>query len=106
MLIYCSSGFCHHSAVVDADHWPDETALLDLCRKAVCTRCGMIGADVRPNWDERPAGEPDRRTVAAAMKEIVLVRLALDATTGARLPFHGNRQTRSSFRAFFQTESC
>jgi hypothetical protein len=22
-------------------------------RKAVCTKCGMIGADVRPNWNER-----------------------------------------------------
>jgi hypothetical protein len=21
----------------------------------VCTRCGIIGADARPNWQERPA---------------------------------------------------
>jgi hypothetical protein len=34
--------------------------LLDLNRKAVCTKCtkcGMIGADVRPNWSERPPPE-------------------------------------------------
>jgi len=49
LLIYCSTGLCHHSAVIDADRWPDDTALLDLDRRAVCTRCGMIGADVRPN---------------------------------------------------------
>jgi hypothetical protein len=55
--------------------------LLDLDRRAVCTRCGMIGADVRPNWNERP---PDRRTVA--MKEIVVVSLAADAKTGALIP--------------------
>jgi hypothetical protein len=54
LLIYCSTGLCHHSAVVDADRWPDDTVLPDLDRKAVCTKCGMIGADVRPNWSERP----------------------------------------------------
>jgi hypothetical protein len=27
-------------AVVDADHWPDDTVLLDLDRRAVCTKCG------------------------------------------------------------------
>jgi hypothetical protein len=57
LLIYCSTGLCHHSAVVDSDRWPDETALLDLDRRAVCTKCGMIGADVRPNWSERPNPE-------------------------------------------------
>jgi hypothetical protein len=31
--------------VVDADRWPDETVLLDLDLRAVCTKCGMIGAD-------------------------------------------------------------
>jgi hypothetical protein len=55
LLIYCSAGpSCHHSAVVDADRWPDETVLPDLDGRAVCTKCGMIGADVRPNWTERP----------------------------------------------------
>jgi hypothetical protein len=54
LLIFCSTGLCHHRAVIDADAWPDETLLLDLSTKAVCTRCGMIGADVRPNWRERP----------------------------------------------------
>jgi hypothetical protein len=56
LLIYCSTGLCHHSAVVDAD-WPDETVLRDLDRRAVCIKCGMMGADVRPNWSERPQPE-------------------------------------------------
>src|ERR1700722_5870817 len=61
LLIYCSAGlYCHHSAVVDADRWPDDTVLLDLDAKAVCTRCGIIGADVRPNGSERP--EPESLT--------------------------------------------
>jgi hypothetical protein len=55
VLIYCTQGlYCHHSAVINADRWPDETVLLDLDHRAVCTRCGIVGADVRPNWSERP----------------------------------------------------
>jgi hypothetical protein len=48
LLIYCTSGPCYHSAIVDADRWSDDTVLLDLDRRAVCTKCGMIGAEVRP----------------------------------------------------------
>jgi hypothetical protein len=80
LLIYCTQGlFCHHSAVVDADRWPDDTVLLDLDRKAVCTKCGVIGADVRPNWSERP--QPlslTGRASAPAMKDIDIVSLAAD----------------------------
>jgi hypothetical protein len=57
LLIYCSTGLCHHSATVDADRWPDDTAVRDLCPKAVCTRCEIIGADVRPDWTQRAPGE-------------------------------------------------
>jgi hypothetical protein len=46
-----------HSATVEADRWPDETAVRDLRRKAVCTKCGMKGADVRPDWSDRPQPE-------------------------------------------------
>jgi hypothetical protein len=54
LLIYCSTGRCHHSAVINADRWSDDTGLSP---KSVCTKCGMIGADVRPNWSERPRPE-------------------------------------------------
>jgi hypothetical protein len=50
LLIYCGSGRCHHSATVNADWLTDETPVRSLCRRMVCTRCGMIGADVRPDW--------------------------------------------------------
>jgi hypothetical protein len=56
-LIYCSTGHSHHSALVEVDRWPDDAVLLDLGRRAVCTKCGMTGADVRPNWSERPPPE-------------------------------------------------
>ena len=29
---------------------PDETPLRALCPRMVCTACGLIGADVRPDW--------------------------------------------------------
>jgi hypothetical protein len=50
LLIYCDSGRCHHSALMNADWLPDHTAVRSLCPRMVCTRCGMIGADVRPDW--------------------------------------------------------
>jgi hypothetical protein len=50
LLVYCSSGRCHHSARINADWLPDETSVRSLCARMVCTRCGMIGADVRPDW--------------------------------------------------------
>jgi hypothetical protein len=33
-----------------SDWLPDDTLLLDLDHRMVCTRCGLIGADVRPDW--------------------------------------------------------
>src|ERR1700738_1519263 len=50
LLVYCNSGRCHHRATMNADWLSDETPLQSLCRRMVCTRCGMIGADVRPDW--------------------------------------------------------
>jgi hypothetical protein len=59
LLIYCTEGlWCYHSAVIDADRWPDDTVLLDLDRKLVCTKCGIIGGQVRPNWDEADLRRP------------------------------------------------
>jgi hypothetical protein len=50
LLVYCISGRCHHSAVMDGDWLADDISVRSLCRRMVCTRCGMIGADVRPDW--------------------------------------------------------
>ena len=50
LLVYCVSPWCNHSATLSLDSLRDDTALLDLCSRMVCTRCGLIGADVRPDW--------------------------------------------------------
>jgi hypothetical protein len=79
----------------------------DLGRRAVCTKCSKIGADVRPNWSELPPPESLNRRAQAAMKEIVLVTLAIVTEIGKidpKAPFmvdsrraagvaHGRRMT-------------
>jgi hypothetical protein len=50
LLVYCSSGFCNHSATLNGDWLSDDVPVRSLCRRMVCTKCGMIGADVRPDW--------------------------------------------------------
>jgi hypothetical protein len=50
LLVYCVSPWCNHSATLNADWLPDDTALLDLGHRMVCSRCGLIGADTRPDW--------------------------------------------------------
>jgi len=45
---------CHHASVVDVGSWPDLVPVPAFGPRMVCTRCGIIGADVRPNWREQP----------------------------------------------------
>jgi hypothetical protein len=50
LLVYCGSGRCHHSATLSGARCPDDMPVRSLCGRMVCTRCGYIGADVRPDW--------------------------------------------------------
>ena len=56
LLVYCASMECNHRARIDADWLPDDTVLLDLDGRFVCTRCGLVGADVRPDWSSHTGG--------------------------------------------------
>jgi hypothetical protein len=38
--------------VMNVDHLPGDLTVPSFGPRMVCTRCGMIGADVRPNWQE------------------------------------------------------
>jgi hypothetical protein len=40
--------------VLDEEAWPDDVPVPAFGPRMVCTSCGIIGADVRPNWRERP----------------------------------------------------
>jgi hypothetical protein len=50
-----SRHLCHHQAVLSADPWPDDVPVPTFGPRMVCDRCGIIGADARPNWREQPA---------------------------------------------------
>jgi hypothetical protein len=52
-----SCWICHHSAVVDVDGYADPVPVPAFGPRMVCTRCGIVGADARPNWTDRPARE-------------------------------------------------
>lgn len=56
LLVYCVSPWCNHSAVLNADWLPGDTAIRALDRLMVCTACGLIGADVRPDWRPHTGG--------------------------------------------------
>jgi hypothetical protein len=44
---------CLHEAILNVDHLPGDVPVPSFGRKMVCTKCGTIGADVRPNWLEK-----------------------------------------------------
>ena len=46
LIVYCESLWCNHSDSLDAGWLSDDTILLDLDPRMVCTACGLIGADV------------------------------------------------------------
>ncbi len=52
-----SCWLCHHEAVLIVDRWPNEVPLPSFGPRMVCSACGIVGADVRPNWAERSACE-------------------------------------------------
>jgi hypothetical protein len=48
---------CHHAATMNVDRFGGDMPVPAFCSRMVCTCCGIVGADVRPNWLERPRPE-------------------------------------------------
>jgi hypothetical protein len=48
---------CHHETVMNVDAFADTVPVPAFRSRMVCTRCGIVGADVWPNWRERPQSE-------------------------------------------------
>jgi hypothetical protein len=53
LLVSCRQ--CLHEKIVNADKWPGQMRVPTLGSRIACTSCGAMGADIRPNWKERPA---------------------------------------------------
>jgi hypothetical protein len=70
LLAYCNSGRCRHSATMNGGRLSDETPVCSLCLRMVCTKRGMIGADVRPDWGPHVNATSDRSTRKAGRAEL------------------------------------
>ena len=44
---------CRHTTIMNVDHLPGDLTVPSFGPRMVCTKCGTIGADARPNWKER-----------------------------------------------------
>jgi ribosomal protein S27AE len=44
---------CQHKVIMNVDHLLGDLTVPSFGPRMVCTKCGMIGADARPNWPER-----------------------------------------------------
>jgi hypothetical protein len=53
LAITCGALWCHHEAVLDVTAFADDVTVPAFGPRMVCTVCGAIGADARPNWNER-----------------------------------------------------
>ena len=42
---------------MNVDHLPGDVTVPSFGPKMVCTKCGTIGADVRPNWRSASVGD-------------------------------------------------
>jgi hypothetical protein len=51
LLVMCFG--CRHEVSLKVDRYPGDLLVREFGPRMVCTKCGMVGADVRPNWKER-----------------------------------------------------
>ena len=51
LLVSCLT--CRHESRFNVEAYPDRVTVPSFGRMMVCSKCGSIGADVRPNWKEQ-----------------------------------------------------
>ena len=51
LLIWCLH--CHHEKIMNVNHLRGNLTIPSLGQRMSCFKCGTVGADVRPNWQEQ-----------------------------------------------------
>src|SRR5436853_6020918 len=75
---------------MNADRLPDEMPLRALCPRMVCTACGLIGADVRPDWSAHTNKRSTLRIALVQSQRRDECRPAAGRNAAARsMPAHG-----------------
>ena len=62
---------CHHTAVMTVDKFPDQIVVSSFRTRVLCTCCGIVGADLRPNSREQPSGESLKALRYRALQKFV-----------------------------------
>jgi hypothetical protein len=44
---------CQHKAFIEVDQWPDDMPVALFGSIMECSKCGTVGANVRPAWKKR-----------------------------------------------------
>jgi hypothetical protein len=55
LKVFCSNVACRHESIVNVDGHGDDVFVPSLGPRMRCERCGQLGADAMPNWNERTA---------------------------------------------------
>ena len=53
LAVGCGGRGCNHASVLDVSAYSDDVPVPAFGPRMVCTACGAIGVDARPNWNER-----------------------------------------------------
>ena len=54
LVVHCLNFDCRHEKIVNVDAYGDEMFVPSLGPRTRYELCGQRGADVMPNWNERP----------------------------------------------------
>jgi hypothetical protein len=71
LVVQCRQ--CLHELIMNVDHLPGDFTVPSLGPKMVCTKCGTIGADARPNWRKRSNEAPVGQQAIPARKQAAQV---------------------------------
>jgi hypothetical protein len=53
LAITCGVLGCHHNSILHVSAFANDVTVPSFGPRMVCTVCGSIGVDARPNWNER-----------------------------------------------------